>query len=592
MLFKLQKQDVKAYLEENYTLKGLIRNTSDYEIVHQPSREYLLKLFTWDKGLYSGILYSRERAMDFILDFAHGSFQMGGVSGNPLKNTVTNIRNLFPDLWQTETETSNGDDYEAYKTIKAIGRSLGSMGTDVSINVGKGLFRALNYAPQIEQIIKVAPGLANNLSPSGFIALMMYARTSKPGEVSLQKLLGLSKGQYKTFISDKEAVNTWVYKHMGGYNYLIDTIQYSYIYQSGCPNKLYINLLDEGDPQGKTITEQHYTNAEASLRSAKRAYAEMLERGKDIYKSLPDAMSTLTDSKSKYIYGWLKEVDDERNYHEAQEVASVLANAYDNMYLNPSDWGTQGYLKSCLEVLKSDKQNLKHLVKYLYSSCYHQQAMSVSNALDILRDYYHMVSQYPGFVRYPRFLKTAHDVASRNAKTANTEADRESIISTYQEYQDLEGKFGDWCAVVLASPQEIIGEGNSMHHCVGSYVNYVSKGTSLILSLRKASEPEIACVTVELAKDKDDKFTLINQAFGRFDAQLTGEQNKALATFAKLKHLTPFKRMGGTSALSLKDKADNNHFVKMDLDYLHATAFADIKESSDDISWVSSVKSA
>lgn len=591
MLFKLQKQAVKEYLEENYTIKGRIKSIGDYDPVLEPSREYYLKLFTWDKGLYSGMLYSRNRVMDFILDFSQGSFQMGGISGKPLKNTVTNIRNLFPDIWQSTEETSKGADYEAFKLLEKIGKCLGFMGTDVNTSIGKGLFRALNYAPQIEQIVKVAPKLAKEIPSAGFVALMMYAKSIKPNETSLQKLLGLTKGQYKTLVSDDSRVNKYFRANCQGDHYLTTTIQYDYVCHSGKPNKLYINLLDEGDPQGETITDLHYMDVYRSKHKVELARESMLEQGKRVYDSLPEVLGTISGSKAKYFAGWLEEVDQERNYHEARQEAENLTTIYENIFLNPDGWGSQNAFAECLKVLDSDKQALKHLVKYLYASCYHQQAMQVDDAIRILRDYYRMVHVYPGFVKYPRFLKTAHDVALRNSRTKNTEEDRKKIMQTYQNYSGLEGKFGDWCNVVLASPSEIIGEGNAMHHCVGTYVKYVVGDTSLILSLRKADDPSIPVVTVELSKDKEDKFTVVNQAFGRFDASLTEEQNIALATFIKINHLSIKNHLGGTSPESLKDKATNNRSVFIDLAEVHAKAFADLDDIEQE-SWINEVKSA
>lgn len=593
MLYRLNTKSVIHYLEGNYTVKGTVEDNWGCDI-----GEYYLKLFCYEKGIYSGIVANKGKVLDFILDFTTGYFQMGGVSGKPLKNNVDNIRKIMP-TFRTKSTTSNLLEAQAVETLLKIGKIFSIVGKDATPNYGKGLFRALTYAPQIEQLAKVAPKLVNRLqegtyseywgshsTEEGTLALFSYARSIKPQEKSLRKLLNMSKGQYKTFLSDTKTVNDYLHEKLRGVSIgLYDEICWN------SKENTFKAVLDTGDIAGEAFTEPH------QLEKLSSSIKRMLDKGKEIYDLLPGAMNTLTDSKSKYIKGWLQEVDEERNYDEANTQYQFLVDSYDNITLGINSHDTMpSSLKDCLKVLSSDKHNLKHLVKYLYASCYHQQAMEISEGLRILDDYYGMVSDYPGFVKYPRFLKTAHDVAVRNSKQSNTREDRITLMEQYKDNQELEFKFGDWCSVVLASPFEVVAEGNNMHHCVGSYVGKIARKSSLILSLRYANSPDHSEVTVELTPDKEGNFTILNQAFGQSDANLTSEQNTALATFVKLNNLKVNEHTGGTSPDKLK-MGLSKHKQKIDLTGIHHKSVKDYKndldeKSKEDNSWARGIKSA
>ena len=593
MLYKLNTKSVLHYLKGHYTVEGAVEDIWGYD-----AGEYYLKLFCYEKGLYSGIVANKGKVIDFILDFTTGYFQMGGVSGKPLKNNVDNIRKIMP-TFRTKSTTSNLLEAQAVETLLKIGKIFSTVGRDATPNYGKGLFRALTYAPQIEQLAKVAPKLVSRLqegsyseywgshsTEEGTLALFSYARSIKPQEKSLRKLLNMSKGQYKTFLSDTKTVNDYLHEKLRGVSIgLYDEICWN------SKENTFKAVLDTGDIAGEAFTEPH------QLEKLSSSIKRMLDKGKEIYDLLPGAMNTLTDSKSKYIKGWLQEVDEERNYDEANTQYQFLVDTYDSITLGSNSYSVMpGELRRCLDVLSNDKHNLKHLVKYLYASCYHQQAMAISEGLRILDDYYRMVSDYPGFVKYPRFLKTAHDVAIRNSQQSNTRDDRITLMKQYETNKNLEFKFGDWCNVVLASPFEVVAEGNSMHHCVGSYTSKIAKKDSLILSLRYTKSPDHSEVTVELIPDSKGNFTILNQAFAQSDSKLTDEQNTALATFISLAKIKTSDHLGGTSQNKLK-LGLNKHKQEIDLTEIHQKSMedyqSDIEEmQSQDNSWAKGIKSA
>lgn len=54
-------------------------------------------------------------------------------------------------------------------------------------------------------------------------------------------------------------------------------------------------------------------------------------------------------------------------------------------------------------------------------------------------------------------------------------------------------------ARVAASAEELIAEGDALHHCVGTYADKHAKGQCTIILIRKQSEPDKPYYTMELS---------------------------------------------------------------------------------------------
>ena len=56
---------------------------------------------------------------------------------------------------------------------------------------------------------------------------------------------------------------------------------------------------------------------------------------------------------------------------------------------------------------------------------------------------------------------------------------------------------GDFIIKPAQSPAELVKEGMSLHHCVGTYARYVSKGETAIFFIRKKETPDEPFYTLE-----------------------------------------------------------------------------------------------
>ena len=132
-------------------------------------------------------------------------------------------------------------------------------------------------------------------------------------------------------------------------------------------------------------------------------------------------------------------------------------------------------------------------------------------------------------VRLPKDLKARHD---QLVELTNARRDAEKIAKEKEKYKRLDAQILEklpeaaryfweddkYMIIPAGTCEELMTEGRTLHHCVGSsniYMKKMAAGTSWILFLRKKEEPEKAYYTVEIDM-KDDR---IMQYYSEFDRQ-------------------------------------------------------------------------
>jgi len=237
----------------------------------------------------------------------------------------------------------------------------------------------------------------------------------------------------------------------------------------------------------------------------------------------------LSDENYKYIEQTLKvakQVDLERGYHDAEKWHKWFKEGIMRGYYSYSN-----NLENCLDFINPrDKTSaLNHLVKYLYGSCYHQQALKPDSALRTLSDYYRLVKMDKHPVKYPRYLMTIHDVASANYEAVSDSLNARGVLENYVNNYNLEGQTKDYTFIVAATPEEIANEANQQSNCVAGYIDSVAAGDTLIMFMRQTRDIHSSWVTFEVNVGS----SRIVQAYATFNNSLNGEQAGALYGFAR-----------------------------------------------------------
>lgn len=194
------------------------------------------------------------------------------------------------------------------------------------------------------------------------------------------------------------------------------------------------------------------------------------------------------------------------------------------------------------EIIQYHLNNLPQLLKYLFFKVHVEQGItSPSLAVTTLSDYYRMSRKMnaPNIERYPKSLKLVHDIASMNHKIVLDNIQREKWKKiadkniekyAYQPPKKIQEEL-PFEIIYPDKPEELVAEGNSLNHCVKSYIDSVLKRTTDVVFCRKSDELQKSYYTVEIRNGK------ITQVRGRFNEPATQEVKEFMKLYAKEKEL-------------------------------------------------------
>jgi hypothetical protein len=104
-------------------------------------------------------------------------------------------------------------------------------------------------------------------------------------------------------------------------------------------------------------------------------------------------------------------------------------------------------------------------------------------------------------VCFPKDLKKIHSDLVTRVKIKQNK-DNDALIRA--QFLKLEKthlfEFGGLLLRPAASAEELIQEGNALHHCVGNYIESYAKGRTIICVIRQSKKPEQSYYTAEFNK--------------------------------------------------------------------------------------------
>lgn len=175
----------------------------------------------------------------------------------------------------------------------------------------------------------------------------------------------------------------------------------------------------------------------------------------------------------------------------------------------------------------------KRLVDYLFDDLDHQglgqHIGNQVNGIDLLRDYARMATAVVGrdFDRYPRYLKTAHDVVMRNYRVNQSKVLSNKYEALYEGLKRLEYKGEKFSIVVPKALDLVVKEGQALNHCVANYIDGLVEGQYAIVFLRDNEDLDKPLVTVQVHGDR------VSQARGVNNRPVTQDEQAFLDKFAE-----------------------------------------------------------
>ena len=104
-----------------------------------------------------------------------------------------------------------------------------------------------------------------------------------------------------------------------------------------------------------------------------------------------------------------------------------------------------------------------------------------------------------------------------------TEFDNKKMASNFAKHSKAwDFSYGDFTIVIPTTGQDIVDEGNNMHHCVGGYVDRVVNGQTYICFVRRKNTPNECYLTCQVMLDGT-----INQYYLAYDRHISTDADYA-----------------------------------------------------------------
>lgn len=236
---------------------------------------------------------------------------------------------------------------------------------------------------------------------------------------------------------------------------------------------------------------------------------------------------------NKISYKFLNKLLNIKNLHSTKILYILCLNQYYNIT-------SQEQLLQFIDTFNDDKNNYLSWFEHLFMNEYYiknkdyikyffkQQFLKAN-----YNDYYDYVRMretlpeniYQQFPLFPKDIQKAHAkiISIYNQISIQKKEEENKLLQeSYQEFYPKAKKFEfsneDYSIIACKQVSDLIIEGITLNHCVGSYRESVSKGKEYILFLRKNSELETPYYTIDITPDKQ-----IRQIHGKCNCNLTKE---------------------------------------------------------------------
>lgn len=181
-------------------------------------------------------------------------------------------------------------------------------------------------------------------------------------------------------------------------------------------------------------------------------------------------------------------------------------------------------MKKAKPLLNSGYYTPEQLLNYLNRVDLYQ-AIYPEEALAIIQDYISMCKQIGAEPDVnTNSLKREHDVMQRNFWSMRQQINEEKFAEKVKGYKKFEFSTKQYCIIAPETASDIINEGKNQRNCVGSYVNSVASGRSVVLFLRETKNVNKSLVTIEI----DPKTYTIRQKYMACNMPIT---NKNILNF-------------------------------------------------------------
>ena len=189
-----------------------------------------------------------------------------------------------------------------------------------------------------------------------------------------------------------------------------------------------------------------------------------------------------------------------------------------------------------LELFKTFNLNTRRFIDYILFDLYKQGANP--NILTTYEDYLKMSVSFYGTVKekYPKNLLTEHQIISskenEKKRIAESSAEFENTMNACENF-NFSTSTDQFVIIMPKVSTELVDEGQTLNHCVASYVNKVVSNDCIVVFMRLKEEKEMPYLTIEILPDRS-----VSQVEGMNKrSELTKEEIDFIMKWAKARSL-------------------------------------------------------
>lgn len=186
----------------------------------------------------------------------------------------------------------------------------------------------------------------------------------------------------------------------------------------------------------------------------------------------------------------------------------------------PTQWFAYMTARKFMRYMDSQLPDYMQLKRaFLYRSPVEEAISTYSDYLQMCQEQnYDMKSSQ---VLFPKHCNEAHDELSRYIKKCRDEQTKRAFREVYEHLAEKANLTSKKLQIVCPKQtDDLIAEGQALHHCVGTYIERVAAKKCLIVFVRRVEEPKKPYVTVEVRNGK------IEQIHGDHNSDPTEEVKK------------------------------------------------------------------
>lgn len=269
----------------------------------------------------------------------------------------------------------------------------------------------------------------------------------------------------------------------------------------------YNYMVDRDHPDGRNNILKGETKPHKILRVSKKASKYIRDAGFIDSRGHKNLVALSQDTqKLQTLNSLVDSLDDKTMFYDVVENIEEL-----NYMIRVYNYDSRALLEYLIDDIKM-----------------YQGITGMREGLSYLKDFADMSSDMDiPFEKYPNSLKREHDVTSLNHREYMKNRETKEFSEIMKDNDYLVEESDEFSVLLPKTSKDLVFEGGRLNHCVGSYVQQVTKGETVIAFLRRTKDIHEPLVTIEV------KGHQVKQARGSHNRRLHEEEKNFINRWAE-----------------------------------------------------------